>query len=141
MAVTKTVLKNTESMAVVKVAGTAGSATISLASDLLSPTQELNGSTQTVNLVGANWTGARNGAIEVARNEVAILTIPADQPQIFDFQGDGYVDTVENTQDITVTISGAESQVYLTLRKANGYKSKIETSVFSQYDDETKAGE
>jgi hypothetical protein len=50
----KTVLKKAHQEAVVKVAGTAASATISLASDLLHTNQVLiAGGTPTVNIVGA----------------------------------------------------------------------------------------
>ena len=141
MAVAKTVLKKAHQEAVVKVAGTAASATISLASDLLHTNQVLIASgTPTVNIVGAHWTGAANSTITVVRNSVTILSIVADQPNNFDFEGLGFVDTVGNTSDIVVTIAGAEAAVYLRLRKVDGYDTKIETGIFGSYDDETRVG-
>ena len=141
MAVVKTILKKTAQEAIVKVAGTAASATISLASDLLPTTQALTvGGTPTVNLVGAHWTGATGATITVVRNTVPILTIPADQPTQFDFEGLGFVDTINNTSDIVVTIAGAEAQVYLVLRKVDGYSSKVETAEFGIYDNQTVVG-
>ena len=141
MAVIKTILKKTAQEAVVKVAGTAGSATISLANDLLPASQALTvGGTPTVNIVGAHWTGALNSTITVVRNSIATLTIPADQPTQFDFEGSGFVDTTNNTSDIVVTIGGAEAQVYLILRKVDGYSSKVETAQFGAYDNESVVG-
>ena len=141
MAVVKTILKKTAQEAVVKVAGSGAAATISLASDLLPTSQALTaGGTPTVNIVGAHWTGATGATITVVRNNVASLTIPADQPTQFDFEGLGFVDTVNNTSDIVVTIGGAEAQLYLILRKVDGYSSKVETAQFGAHDDESVVG-
>jgi len=141
MAVVKTVLKKTHQEAVVKVAGTAAASTISLASDLLPSSQALtSGGTPTVNIIGAHWTGAPNSTITVVRGGVTVLSIPADQPTNFDFEGLGFVDTVGNTSDIVVTIAGAEAAVYLQLRKIDGYSSKVESAQFGALDDVTAVG-
>ncbi|CAB5221495.1 hypothetical protein UFOVP240_177 [uncultured Caudovirales phage] len=141
MAVVKTILKKTAQEAVVKVAGSGAATTISLANDLLPATQALTvGGTPTVNIIGAHWTGATGATITVVRNSVQTLTIPADQPTQFDFEGMGFVDTTNNTSDIVVTIGGAEAQVYLILRKVDGYSSKVETAQFGIYDNETVVG-
>jgi hypothetical protein len=141
MAVVKTVLKKTHQEVVVKVAGTAAASTISLATDLLLSTQALtSGGTPTVNIIGAHWTGAPSSTITVVRGGVTVLSIPADQPTNFDFEGLGFVDTVGNTSDIVVTIAGGEAAVYLQLRKIDGYSSKIETAQFGIHDDVTAVG-
>jgi hypothetical protein len=141
MAVVKTVLKKTHQEAVVKVAGTAAASTISLANDLLPSAQALtSGGTPTVNIIGAHWTGAPSSTITVVRGGVTVLSIPADQPTNFDFEGLGFVDTVGNTSDIVVTIAGGEAAVYLQLRKTDGYSSKVETAQFGIYDDVTAVG-
>ncbi|NBP03234.1 MAG: hypothetical protein EBU90_24675 [Proteobacteria bacterium] len=140
MAVQKYILKNTNQETVVKVSGSDGSVTITLNSDLIANTQVLQGTTQTVNIISANWTGSRGSGIVIARNGTTILPITADQPQRLDFSGEGYVDTVENTKDLTVSISGAEGVVYLVLRKVAGYATKIETAEFSVYDNTSVAG-
>jgi hypothetical protein len=100
----------------------------------------IGGGTPTVNIVGAHWTGAANSTITVVRNSVTILSIVADQPNNFDFEGLGFVDTVGNTSDIVVTIAGAEAALYLRLRKVDGYDTKIETGIYGSYDDETRVG-
>ena len=141
MAVTKTVLKKTHQEAVVKVAGTAASATIDLAADLLPAGQALDGATQTVNLVGLQYVGLASSTITITRNSVNILTLGAEGEGTIEFAaGAGFVDTIENTEDIVVTIAGAEAQAYLILRKVGGYATKIETATFGAYDDETAVG-
>jgi hypothetical protein len=141
MAVVKTVLKKTHQEAVVKVAGTAASATISLANDLLPSTQALTvGGTPAVNIIGAHWTGAPTSTITVVRGGVTVLSITADQPTNFDFEGLGFVDTVGNTSDIVVTVAGADAAVYLQLRKIDGYSSKVESAQFGSHDDVTAVG-
>lgn len=141
MAVTKTVLKKTHQEAVVKVAGTAAGATIDLAADLLPAGQALDGETQSVNIVGLQYSGLASSTITVTRNSVNIITLDAGGEGSIEFAaGSGFVDTIENTSDITVTIGGAEAQAYLILRKVGGYATKIETAVFGAYDDETAVG-
>lgn len=140
MAVVKTILKKTAQEAAVKVAGTDGSATISLADDLLPASQALTvGGTPTVNIISAHWTGAVSSTITIVRNSVTVLSIPADQPTQLDFEGMGFVDTISNTSDIVVTITGT-AQVYLVLRKVEGYSSKVELAWFGQYDDPNQVG-
>lgn len=139
MAVTKTVLKNTNQETVVKVAGADASVTIDLQTDCLAGTQALDGATQTVNIISANWTGLPSSTITVARNSVTVLPITGDQPQMLDLAGQGYVDTIENTSDIVVTIAGTAA-VYLVLRKVNGYATKVEYATYGAYDDPTRVG-
>jgi hypothetical protein len=141
MAVTKTVLKNTNQESVVKVAGTAAAATIDISADLLASTQALDGATQTVNIVACKWCGLNNSTITITRNSVNILTLNGADAGDLDFSaGYGFVDSIENTSDVVVTVAGAEAQVYLTLRKVGGYATKVETAVFGAYDDQTAVG-
>lgn len=141
MAVTKTVLKNTNQESVVKVAGTAAAATIDISSDLLASTQALDGATQTVNIVGLVWTGAADGIITITRNSVVITTLQANAAGMLYFDGQSMIpDTIQNTSDIVVTISGAQAECWIRLRKVGGFASKVETAVFGAYDDQTAVG-
>lgn len=141
MPVAKTVLKNTNQESVVKVAGTAASTTIDLQTDLLSNSQALDGATQTVNIVGCQWVGLADASITITRNSVNILTLPGGGADYIEFAaGNGFVDNIQNTSDIVVTIAGAEAQVYLILRKTGGYATKVETATYGSYDDETRIG-
>jgi hypothetical protein len=141
MAVTKTVLKNTNQESVVKVAGTAAAATIDISVDLLASTQALDGATQTVNIIGLVWTGATDGIITITRNSVVITTLQANAAGMLYFDGQSMIpDTIQNTSDIVVTISGAQAECWIRLRKVGGFASKVETAVFGAYDDQTAVG-
>lgn len=141
MAVVKTILKNTAQEAVVKIAGTAAAATIDLQTDILTASQALDGVTQTVNIAGVQWVGLPEATITITRNSVNILTLPGGGADYLEFAaGNGFVDTIENTSDVVVTIAGAEAQCYLILRKVSGYASKIETAQFGAHDDESVVG-
>lgn len=141
MAVTKTIIKNTNQETIVKVGGTAGSATIDLQTDCLATTtQALDGATQTVNIVGVAQAGLLNSAVTITRNAVPVLALAPENSGKLILNDIGYVDTQENTSDIVVTISGAEAHVYLTLRKVGGYATKVETAQFSIYDNVTQVG-
>jgi hypothetical protein len=141
MAVTKTVLKNTNQESVVKVAGTAAAATIDISADLLASTQALDGATQTVNIIGLVWTGATDGIITITRNSVVITTLQANAAGMLFFDGQSMIpDTIQNTSDIVVTISGAQAECWIRLRKVGGFASKVETAVFGAYDDQTVVG-
>ena len=141
MAVTKTILKNTNNETIVKIAGTAASATIDLQTDCLTSTQALDGATQTVNIVGFQFTGLASSTITIARNSTNITTVAAEGHDDVEFAaGYGFSDTINNTHDIVVTIAGAEAQLYLTLRKVGGYASKVEEAVYGAYDDRSRVG-
>jgi hypothetical protein len=141
MAVVKTVLKNTNQEAVVKVAGTAAAATIDLSVDLLAASQALDGETQTVNIAGLVWTGATNGIITITRNSVVIATLQSNAAGALDFTGQMMIpETIGNTSDIVVTISGAQAECWIRLRKVSGYATKVEYATYGSYDDETRVG-
>jgi hypothetical protein len=141
MAVTKTVLKNVNQETVIKVAGTAAAATIDLQTDVLASTQELDGVTQTVNIVGLIWTGAANGIVEISRNSVVIATLQANAAGALEFGGQAMIpETIQNTSDIVVTISGAQAECWIRVKKVSGYKTKVEYSTYGAYEDETRVG-
>ncbi len=141
MAVVKTILKNTAQEAVVKIAGTAAAATIDLQTDILTSSQALDGATQTVNIVGMVWTGATDGIIELTRNSVVVATLQANAAGALDFTGQMMMpDTIQNTSDIVVTISGAQAECWIRLRKTGGYADKVETGIYGSYDDTTRVG-
>jgi len=143
MAVVKSFLKLTESDCVVKVAGTAGAATISLSTDLLRPTESLTGGAQAPKVVitTLTWTGDTAGVISISRGGTIICTLLAAACSQLDFGGQ--FATAENTNatnDIVVTISGGQAELFMRISKVTGYSSKIETSQFSVYDDTSVVG-
>lgn len=140
MAVVKTVIKNTNQEAIVKIGGTAGSATIDLQTDILASTQALDGATQTVNIVNVVTCGNLGSLVNITRNGVATLAFSPENSGKLQMNDVGFSDTQENTSDITVTISGAEAHVFLILRKVSGYATKVETATYSIYDNVNQVG-
>lgn len=145
-ALTKTITKLSESEAVVKIAGKDTAAvTISLATDLLSTTQEIAG-TPTATIIGVQWTGEPGAIYKVDRGGVRIITLLADNGNFIDFNGSwNPPDTINTSSDISVTIvdaSGAATQgeLWLRLRKNTGYASKIELAQFGSYDNPNVVG-
>lgn len=140
MATAKTIMRKTHGEAVVKVAGTAAAETISLANDLLPTGQALDGDTQAVNIIGVTWTGASDGIVSIARNGVVVMTLQANAAGQMDFGGQMMIpDSINQTKDIVVTISGAQAECWLKLRKVSGYKTLIQPEQFGSYDDPTSA--
>ncbi len=137
---TKRVLKQTETAAVLKVTGTNVSETFSLATDLLSPTMVVSGSPD-VNIGYAQWniSSAAGDTIIISRNGVAVLNLYQNSGEL-DMSGNGgYADDTNSTHDIQVQIIGT-GDVFLSVRKAGGYKSKVEPETFGSYDNTTAVG-
>jgi hypothetical protein len=131
----KTVMKLTETLAIVKISG-AGTETITLNSDLLSPTQTVSG-TPKVGIGFINWTAG--GDVTITRNSVEIYKLYQNTGE-FDLSGNGgMLDTIQGTSNIAVTIVTG-GVVFLTLRKIEGYASKIEPERYGQYDDTGAVG-
>lgn len=142
MALTKTLLKLTETEAVVKVAGSTGSATIDLQTDILDPNQATSGTTQTVTITGVRWNGDLSNTLAINRNSVRVMTLVTDAADTVLFDGQELPpENTEATSDIEVVQTGTGNvELYLKLRKVSGYAPKIETAQFSVYDDPNVVG-
>ena len=142
MAVTKTVLKNAEIEAIIKVAGTAGSATISLTTDLPTTRQVVpQGVSPSATISGLQWTGDTNGIVTITRNDVVIATLQANAAGALEMNGQMMIpDAVESLSDIVVTISGAQCECWIKLKKTSGYQSTVEYHKYGSYDDEAVVG-
>lgn len=135
----KTILRKTPQKVGVKVAGGAGTDTIALATDLLHTTEVVDG-TPTVNILSLHWTGAAAGVATITRNGTIIATLAGATAGELLFNDAEFVENVNNTSDIVVTITGGQMEVWMLLRKADGYTSKIETTQFGSYDNESVVG-
>lgn len=137
----KSILKKTESKVAVKFYGTGMNETFTLATDALASTEALTvGGTPTVNILGVHWTGASDGVATITRGGTVVATLTGSSAGELLFNDSEFNDSTGNTSDIVVTSTGL-MQVWLLVRKASGYSSKIETAQFSVYDDITKVGE
>lgn len=135
----KTILRKTPQKVAVKVEGTNGSSTITLATDLLHDTEVVDG-TPAVNILGMHWTGDADGVATIVRNSKRIATLTGQASGEILFSDSEFVENVENTSDIVITTTG-QMEVWLLLRKQHGYSSKIETAQFSVYDNVNAVGE
>jgi hypothetical protein len=136
----KTILKKTESKVAIKLYGTDINETITLATDCLAGTEALTvGGTPAVNILSMHWAGAADGAATITRNGVVVATLLGQASGELLFQDSDFTDTINNTSDIVVTSTGV-MQVWMLLRKAGGYSSKIETAQFSVYDNTNAVG-
>lgn len=142
MALTKSILKMTETETVVKVSGNGGSATIDLQTDLVDANQAISGATQTVTITGVRWSGESANTILIERNSVRVLTLPTEQADYIAFDGQEMPpENTQATQDIAVAQVGTGYvELYLKLRKVSGYAPKVETAQFSVYDDTNTVG-
>jgi hypothetical protein len=142
MALTKTVLKMTETETVIKVAGAAGSATIDLQTDLVDTNQATSGATQTVTITGVRWNGELSNTLNITRNSIRVLTLPTELGDYIAFDGQEMPpENTEATSDIVISQTGTgQVELYLKLRKVSGYAPKVETAQFSVYDDVNTVG-
>lgn len=129
------VLKQTETMAIVKVWGLTGTTndTITLATDLLSSTMQISG-TPTVNITGISWsvTPGASDLITITRNAVPVGYYYKNGQM--DFAGNwGISEDTNNTNDIAVTIVGS-GVCYILVRKVAGYKSMVNPETYGSYD-------
>lgn len=136
----KKVLKLVHQEAVIKVWGAAGtSETITLA-DLIAPGQVVSG-TPTVNIVGVTWTGQNETVITVTRAAERVLTLPSTGSSTIDFSGQALPpDSVENTSDLVIAITGGVGEIWIKLRKIEGYATTVEPEQFGPYDNPLVAG-
>lgn len=131
----KSILKLTETQAVVKISGS-GTETITMA-DLMSPTQVASGGAYSVGINFIQWTVGTSATI--VRNSVTIFELFTNTGS-FDLSGyGGCTDYTQADQPIAITITGGGT-LLIILRKEAGFRSKIEPEYFGPYDNPTVAG-
>lgn len=135
----KSILKLTNQTAAVKLIG-AGTYTIALATDLLLPTEALAGTpVPTVNIIRVLTVGANASTANITRNAINIMDMNPSYGLDVDFTDSFFNETSSNISDIVVTITGNAS-VYLVLRKAAGYNTKLEYAQFGALDNPLVVG-
>lgn len=105
--------------------------------------------TPAVNIAGANCTGDIDGCIQFTRNGVVVLTLNSGASPAPDFSGAMIPpDDINNTYPIVATVviptaGGAlgQCEVWLRLRKVDGYERKTEVSEFGAYDNPNQVGQ
>ena len=148
MALVKTVQMVNDTEAIVKIAGIgatgAETSTISLSADILTSTQIVSG-TPNVTIIGFQWAGEPGAIYKINRGGVRVASLLADNGNFMDFIELFPSENTNATSNIDVQISTAagaaiQGEVWLRLRKVSGYANKIETGLYSVYDDLTQVG-
>ena len=130
MAVTITVVSKTYSDVVVKVAGTAGSATLNLTTDILAVNEALNGATQKVNIGSMFWSGDLDCTIQINRNSVRSYSLQANTISNVNLSEYGFAtDPINNTYPLVFTVTGTGNmELWIRLKKVSGYKNTDQLS-------------
>ena len=84
--------------------------------------------------------GLLTSGVLITRNGINILAAAPENSPVLDLTQNGISDTLQNTQNIVITCSGAASTGYLVLRKVAGWSSKVEEPFYGAYDDRTQVG-
>ena len=140
-AVRTTTIRNTNQEIIIKYEGSSldSAATIDI-SAIAASTQARNSDTPTVNIVKFIATGLLTSGVLITRNGVNVLAAAPENSPVINLTQDGVSDSVQNTQNIVITCSGAASVGYLVLRKVAGWSTKVELASFGAYDDPTQVG-
>ena len=142
MSMNFTTIKNTELETVIHFEAPSNeSATITLA-DLTSYSQVRNTDTPKVNIVRFQCTGELGSGLKVTRSIKTIIATAPENCFTMDLAGNGVSDNVANNENITISSTVANKAVsgYITLRKIQGWSTKVEPGRFGSYDDPTRAG-
>lgn len=117
------------------------SANITIA-DLAASSQERNSDTPKVNIVRFVCTGELGSSVKVSRGVKTIISAAPENAPILDLPSMGISDGINNTADITIAQGTAGKSIsgYITLRKVQGWSTKVETATYGAYDDVTRVG-
>ena len=117
------------------------SGTITIA-DLGADTQARNSDTPKVNIVRFISTGVDGSAVIVSRNGKNIIACAPENAPILDLTEYGITDSTNNDQDILISQTTESKAVsgYITLRKIQGWDTKVENATYGEYDDPTRVG-
>lgn len=122
---TKRILRLTGQEALVKVDGTVGSVTIDLETDLLLPTEVINGTVK-ANIITLYCTGKPGAIANISRDGTSLWDVQAAPFTELDMLNlGGASDDTLNSANLTITTTGADCQVLVKLRKVAGYKSTL----------------
>jgi len=116
MPVTATILKKTPQQAVVRVNGNDATAVVTLAS-LATTGQSPEGAAVRANIRGLKWAVATGGRIVITRAGIVLYDLG---PGSDSFEFNGFADTIENDESISVAITG-QATLFLDISKPDGF--------------------
>jgi hypothetical protein len=135
MAFQKQLVKLTSKECYVKIWGVDGDEGDILLSELKMPDEVLTG-TQKVHIAGYQWSGESTTTFYVTRNNVQICTFSASTiAGGVEMTGATCPpDPVAQDQNIHIRITGGIGELFIRLRKQDGYTTKYDTSTLGVYD-------
>ena len=142
MAVNFTTIKNTNQETIIhfESPATIQNGTITIA-NLTAATQARNSDAPKVNIVRFVTTGEDGALLVVQRNGKTIIACAPENAPFLDLTSMGISDGQQNDYDIVIENQSAKQvSGYITLRKVQGWSTKVETAVFGPYDNETAVG-
>ena len=144
MAMNLTIVRNTNQETIYHFEATTNeSATITL-TNLTADTQALTaGGTPRVNIVRFVATGVDGSAMLISRSGgKAIINCAPENAPVLDLTSMGISDGQSNAENIVVASTVASKPVsgYITLRKIQGWDTKVETATYGSYDNVTAVG-
>jgi hypothetical protein len=142
MAMNFTTIRNTNQETIIHFEAPSNeSATITIA-NLAAATQARNSDTPKVNIVRFICTGVLGSSLTISRGIKTILACAPENAPILDLPQYGISDNIGNTDDIVIANGVASKPVsgYITLRKIQGWDTKVENATYGAYDDPTRVG-
>jgi hypothetical protein len=147
------IIKNSSKETIIKVDGAGDTVDIALTS-LVSTDQVLGASGATgyappaVTITAVSSSGLVNSSMTIRRGatgatgHLVVAASPENAPTL-QFNQQGFVENSQTTAPIQVAHGGATGAIvttWVTVRKVDGFYSKVEYTAYGAYDDETKVG-
>lgn len=141
MAMLLTTVRNTNQETIIhfsSVAVEVGTITIA---NLAAGSQVRNSDAPKVNIARFVSTGEDGASVTILRNTKLIIACAPENAPFLDMTSMGIGDSQNDTFDIAVSNNTAKAVTgYITLRKTQGWSTKVETATYGAYDDETRVG-
>jgi hypothetical protein len=142
MAINFTTIKNTNQEIVIhfESPATIQNGTITIA-DLAAASQARNSDTPKVNIVRFVATGEVGSAVIVQRDGKTVIVCAPENAPFLDLPSMGISENQKNGDDIVIQNQVAKQVTgYITLRKIQGWSTKVETATYGAYDDTSRVG-
>jgi len=117
------------------------SGTIDIAADLTAATQARNSDAPLVNIVRFVTTGELGSLVIVSRNGKNIIACAPENAPLLDLTSMGISDGTQHDKNIVIaSVNDKAVSGYITLRKLQGWSTKVENEAYGAYDDPTRVG-
>lgn len=136
-----TTVRNTNQETIIHFSANGQDTAIISIADLAAPSQQRNSDYPVVNIVRFIATGEDTSSVTVSRNDQLIIACAPENAPLLDLTSMGISEGQYGDVDIVIS-NNQSTQVtgYITLRKVQGWSTKVETATYGAYDDETTVG-